>query len=194
MSSTLVEPVVIVLQLCLALCDPMDCGTPDFPLSPSPGLCSNSCPLRKWCHPTISYSVVPFSSCPQSFPASGSFPMCQLFESCVQNTGTSESIFPMNIQDWFPLALTSLILQSKDSQESSPAPQFESISSSALSQLYGPTLTSIHDCWKNHSFDYTDLCQQSDITAFYEPVLQGFGCWLLARFHSVLLSNPSPPY
>ena len=109
MSSTIVEPVVIVVQLCLALCDPMDCGTPDFPLSPSPGLCSNSCPLRKWCHPTISYSVVPFSSCPQSFPASESFPMSQLFASGDQIIRASASIIPMNSQGWFPLWLTGLI-------------------------------------------------------------------------------------
>ena len=81
----------------------------------SPGIFSNSCLLSRWCHPTISSYVTRFSSCPQSFPASGSFPMCQLFESCGQNIGTSESIFPMNIQGWFPLASTSLILQSKDS-------------------------------------------------------------------------------
>ena len=74
---------------------------------------------------------------------------------------------PMNIQGDF---LLKLLVWSpccpKDSQESSPAPQFESINSSALSLLYGPTLASIHDYWRNHSFDYTDLCQQSDISAF----------------------------
>ena len=71
----------------------------------------------------------------------------------------SASVLPMNIQDWFPLGPTSLIsLQSRDSQESSPAPQLETINSWALSLLYGPTLTSVHNYWKNHSFDYTDLC------------------------------------
>ena len=75
---------------------------------PSPRVCSNSCPLSQWCHPNISSSVIPFSSCLQSFPASGSFPMSQLFASGGQMTGASASasILPMNIQSWFPLALT----------------------------------------------------------------------------------------
>ena len=81
--------------------------------SPSPGTCSNSWPLSPWCHPTISSSVIPFS-CPQSFPASGSFLMSQLFASGAQNIGASASVLPMNIQDWFHLRLTGLIsLQSK---------------------------------------------------------------------------------
>ena len=84
--------------------------------SPSPGAYSNSCPLSWWCHPTISSSVVPFSSCPQCFSASGSFLMNQLFVSGGQNIGASASasVLPMNIQDWFPLGRSSLIsLQSK---------------------------------------------------------------------------------
>ena len=84
--------------------------------SPCPRACSNSCPLSRWCHPTISSFVVPFSSCLQSFPASGSFLMSQLFASSVQSIGasTSASVLPMNNQDWFPLGLTDLIsLQSK---------------------------------------------------------------------------------
>ena len=74
----------------------------------------------------------------------------------------------MNIQDEFPLGLTGLIsLQSKGlSQESSPTPQFKSINSSVLNLLYGPTLTSKHDYWKNHNFDYTDLCWESNVSAF----------------------------
>ena len=85
-------------------------------LSPTPGVYSNSCPLSRWCHPTVSFSVVPFSSCLQSFPASGSFPMSQLFSSGSQSIGVSAStsILPMNIQDWFPLGWTGWIsLQSK---------------------------------------------------------------------------------
>ena len=80
-------------------------------LSPAPGACSNSCPSSWWYHPTISSSVVPFSSCPQSFPASGSFPMSHLFASGGQSIGVSAltSVLPMNIQDWFPLGLTGLI-------------------------------------------------------------------------------------
>ena len=80
----------------------------------SPGVCPSSCPLSRWCHPTISSCVAPFSFCPQSFPASGSFPMSQLFASGVQSIGASASVLPMNIQGWFPLRLTGLIsLQSK---------------------------------------------------------------------------------
>ena len=82
--------------------------------SPTPGACSNSCPWSQWCHPTISSSVSPFSCCPQSFPASRSFPMSQLFTSGGQRIGASASVLPMNIQDWFPLGLTGLIsMQSK---------------------------------------------------------------------------------
>ena len=76
--------------------------------------CSNSCPLSWWCYPTISSSVVPFSSCLQSFPASGSFPMSQFFASGGQSVGASAAVLPMNIQDWFPLELTGMnSLQSK---------------------------------------------------------------------------------
>ena len=78
--------------------------------SPSPGACSDSCPLTQWYHPTISFSVAPFSSCPQSFPASGSFPMSWLFASGVQSIEASASVLPMIIQDWFLLGLTGLIL------------------------------------------------------------------------------------
>ena len=84
--------------------------------SPLPGACSNSCPLSWWCHPTISSSVVPFSFCLQSFPASGSFPMSQFFSSGGQSTGVSAStsVPPMNTQDWSPLGWTGWIsLQSK---------------------------------------------------------------------------------
>ena len=84
--------------------------------SPTPGVHSNSCPLSRWRHPTISSSVVPFSSCPQSLPASGSFPMSQLFASGGKIIGVSALalVFPMNVRDWFYLGLTGLIsLQSK---------------------------------------------------------------------------------
>ena len=79
--------------------------------SPTPGAYTNSCPLSRWCHPTISSSVIPFSSCFHSFPASRSFPMSQLFASVDQSieASASASAFPMNIQDWRPLALTGLI-------------------------------------------------------------------------------------
>ena len=84
--------------------------------SPTPRVYSNSCPLSQWCHPTISSSVVPFSSCFHSFPASGSFPISQFFTSGSGSTrvSASTSVLPMNIQDWFPLGLTGLLFwQSK---------------------------------------------------------------------------------
>ena len=83
---------------------------------PSPGACSNSCPLSRWCHPTISSSVIPFSSCLQYFPASGSFPKSWLLASSGQSiaVSASASVLPMNTQDWFPLGWTGLMsLQSK---------------------------------------------------------------------------------
>ena len=107
-------------------------------------------------HPTISSSVMPFSSYLQSFPASGSFPMSQFFTSGGPSiaVSASASVLPMNIQDWSPFRWTGWIsLQSRDSQESSPTPQFKSINSLVLSFLHSSTLTSIHDHWKNHSLD-----------------------------------------
>ena len=97
--------------------------------SPTSGACSNSCPWSQWCHPTISSFFVPFSSCLQFFPASGSFPMSQFFASGGQSIGASASasILPINVQDRFPLGWTGFIsLQSKSSQESSLTPQFKS--------------------------------------------------------------------
>ena len=114
--------------------------------SPTPRVHSDSSPSSQWCHPVISSSVIPFSSCPQSLPASGSFPMSQLFAQGGQSTGVwaLASVLPMNTQDWPPLGWTGW---------DSPTPQFKGISSSLLSFLHSPTLTSIHDYWKNHSLD-----------------------------------------
>ena len=158
----------LVAQYCFTLCDPMDCNTSSFPFRPHFPELTQTRPLSWWCHPTISSSVIPFSFL-QSFPASGSFLMSQLFASGGQSIGASASasVLPKNIQDWFSSGLTGLIsLQSKDSQESSPTSQFKSINSSALSLPYSLTLTSIHDYWKNHSFDYRKLCRQSTVFAF----------------------------
>ena len=122
--------------------------------SPTPRACSNTCPSSRWCHPTISSSVIPFSSRLQSFPASGSFPMSHLFTSSGLSIGVSASasVLPMNIQDWYPLGWTGWIsLQSKGLSRVSPAPQFKSIKSLALSLLHSPTLTSTHDHRKNHT-------------------------------------------
>ena len=144
--------------------------------SPTPRVYSNSCLLSQWYHPAISSSVVPFSSRLQSFPASGSFQMSQFFTSDGQSIGVSASasVLPVNIQNWFPLGWTGWIsFSSRDSQESSPKPQFKSINSSVLSFLYSPTLTFICDYWKNHSFDLTtktELCWQSNVSAFQYAV------------------------
>ena len=105
-----------VTQSCLTLCYPMNCSTPGLPVHHQPRVYPNSCPLSWWCHPAISSSVFPFSSCLQSFPVSGSFQMSQFFTSGCQSIGVSASasVFPMNIQDWFPLGWSGCIsLQSK---------------------------------------------------------------------------------
>ena len=104
-----------VTQLCPTLCDPIDCSTPGLPVHHQHQACPNSCPSSQWCHPTISSSVIPFFSCLQSFPESGSFQMSQLFTSGGQSIGVSASAsILLNIQDWFPLGWTGCIsLQSK---------------------------------------------------------------------------------
>ena len=127
----------------------------------------NSCPSSQWCHPTMSSSVIPFSSCLQSFPA-GSFPVSQFFESGGQSIGASASasVLPVNIQGWFPWGLTGWIsLQSKGL---SSLLQHHSSKGSVLQfcLLYGPALTSVHDYRKNDNPNYMDLCQQSDASAF----------------------------
>ena len=116
--------------------------------SPAPRVYSNSCPLSQWCHPTISSSAAPFSSCLQSFPASGSFPESVLHIRWPKYWNFSFSISPSNEysglisfrMDW----LDFLAVQGRDTQESSPTPQFKSINYLGLSFLYGPNLTSIH--------------------------------------------------
>ena len=161
---------VIIVQSCPTLCNPMDCSTPGFPvLHHISELAQNSCPSSWWCHPTISSSVSPFSSCPQSFPASRSFPMSWLFalvtkvlELQLQHQ-SFQWVFRVDfLWDWWVWSPCS----PRDSQESFPSPQFESINSLVLSLLYGPTFTSIHDYWKNHSSDYVGLFQQSNVSAF----------------------------
>ena len=108
---------------------------PPCPL-PTLGVHPDSHPSSQWCHPAISSSGVPFSSCPQSLAASESFPMSQLFAWCGQSTGVSAlaSFLPKKSQGWSPCS-------ARDSQESSPTPQFKSINSSALSLFHSPTLT-----------------------------------------------------
>ena len=125
-------------------------------LSPTPGVYPNSCPLSQWCHPTISSSVISFSSHLQSFPASGSFQMNQLFTSRGQSIvfSPSTSVFQWTLRtDLHYDGLVGSPCSLRDPQESSPTPQFKSINSSVLSLLHSPTLTSIHDHRKNHSLD-----------------------------------------
>ena len=122
--------------------------------SPTPRVYSNLCPLSPWCHPTISSSVIFFSSHLQSFPASGSFPMSLLFSSGGQSIRTSASILPMNIQGWFPLGLTALIsLLSKGlSRVSSSAAVWKHQFFRALPSLW----SSSHNCtwpWEDRSLD-----------------------------------------
>ena len=134
----------------------------------SPWVFSNSCPLSWWCHPTISSSVIPFS-CLQPFPASGSFPVNLCFASGGQSIGASaltsilQWIFRVDfLWDWLVWSLCC----PRDCHELSPEPQFESINSLVSSLLYGPTLTCIHDCWKNHRFDNMDFYWQNDVPSF----------------------------
>ena len=124
--------------------------------SPTPGVYPNSCPLSWWCHPTILSFVIPFSSYLQHqglpFPASGSFQMGQLFASCGQSivVSASTSVLPLNTQDWFSLRWTGWIsLQSKGLSRVFSNTTVQKHHSSVLSFFYSPTVTPIHDYWKN---------------------------------------------
>ena len=131
-------------QLCLSFCDPHGLQHIRLPCpSPSPGACSNSCPLSWWCHPTISSCVAPFSSCPQSSPASGSFPVHWLFASGGQSIGASASasVLPMNIQGWFPLGVTGLI----------------SLLSKGLSRVFSSTTVPKHQFFNTQPFFFNLL-------------------------------------
>ena len=144
-----------VTQSCQTLCDPMNCSTPGLPVYHQFRVHSSSCPLSRWYHPVISSSVVSFFSCPQSLPASGSFPVSQPFAWGGQSIGASASasVFPMNTQDWSPLEWTCWIsLQTKGLSRvfSNTTIQKHSL---VLSFLHSPTLISIHDHWKTHSLD-----------------------------------------
>ena len=137
-----------VTQSCPTLSNPINRSTPGLPVHHHLPEFTQTNPLSQWCYPAISSSAIPFSSCPQSLPASESFPMSLLFTWGGQSTGVSAlaSFLPKKSQGWSPCS-------PRDSQETSPTPEFKSISSSALSLLHSPTLTSIHDYWKNHSLD-----------------------------------------
>ena len=154
---------------CLTLCDTMDCSTPGFSvLHYLPEFAQTHVPLSQWCHPTISSSVAPFSSCPQSFQRQGLFQwVCSSHQVANIGTSASTSVLPVNIQGWFPLQLTGLI----------------SLLSKGLWRVFSNTTVQKHQffgtqpslwfnshvrTWlgKNHSFDYMDLCWQSDVSAF----------------------------
>ena len=130
-----------LLQSCLTLgFHGLQHARPSCP-SPTPRVYSNLCPLRQWCHPTISSSVMPFSSCPQSFPASGSFQISQLFTSGGQSIGVSAStsVFAMNTQDWSPLGWTGWI----------------SLQSKGLSRVFSNTTVQKHQFLWRSAFEYT---------------------------------------
>ena len=132
-------------------------------------ICSHSCPLSRWCRLTISSSIAPFSSCPLSFLPSRSFWKDQLFTSCVQSIGdsASASVLPMNIQGWFPLWLTILIsLLSKWLSRVFSSTTVQKHQFFGIQPLYGTNLRSVHEYWTNHTFDYMDFCQKSDVSAF----------------------------
>ena len=157
-----------VTQSCPTVCNSMDCSTAGFPVHHQSPQFTQTCGHSVGEAIQPSDPVFPFSSHLQSFPASGSFHMSQLFTSGGESIGfsASASVLPM-IQDGFPLGWTGWISRSpRNSQESSSTPQFKSVNSSVLNFLYNPTLTSIHDYWKNNSFDYTDLWWQSIVSAF----------------------------
>ena len=128
------------------------------------GVCSNSCPFSQWCYLSSLSSDALFSFGLQSFPASGSLPMSWFFISSGKSStaSTSASVLLMNIQCWFPLCLTGLMLLSKGLS------RVFSNTTIWKHQFFSsqPTVRTVHDYWKNHNFDYTDLCQQSDISAF----------------------------
>ena len=158
-----------VVKSCPTLCNPIEHSMPGFPILHY--LLEFAQIHVHWvgdsndlilCHPLLLL--------PSIFLSIRVFSVNQIFASGGQNIGASASALPMNIQGCFPLELSGFIsLLSKGLSGVFSAPQFESISSS-LSLLYGPTLTSVHDYWKNHSFDYRDLCQQNDVSAFWYTV------------------------
>ena len=165
----------------------------------SHGVCSNLCPLSQWCCPTISCSVTPFSSCPQSFLAPGYFPLSWLCTSGGQTIGVSASVLPMNIQGWFPLGLTGLIsLRSKGlwrvfSNTTTGKHWFFGVQPSLWFNSYIS-----HDYWKNHSFDYSFVSKVMSllfntlsrfVIAFFPRSKCIFISWLLSL--SAVVLEPS---
>ena len=137
----------------MTLWDPMDCSMPGSSVLHCLPECSDSYPLSWWCYLTITSPAIPFSFCPQSFPASGSFQISQFSASGGQSIGPSALalVLPMNIQGWFPLGLSGLIsLQSRGISRVFSRTTIWKYQFFVLNLLYGPTLTSVYDYWKNH--------------------------------------------
>ena len=150
----------------------------------SPRVCTHSCPLHQWCHPTISSSDALFSFCSQSSPASGTFPMSQLFPADDQNTGvsTSSSVLSMSMQHWFPLRATDFdYLAIQGTHKSSPAPLLESINSSSLHLLYNPVLHRFPARKQTSSDLMVAVTIRSDLRVQEEEI-----CYEFHRFHIYL--------
>ena len=176
------------LKSCLILCNHMDWLKNNRLPCPllSPRVCSNLCTLSRWCYLTISSPsplALNLSQHQGLFQWVGSLhQVARVLELQLQHQ-SFQRIFRVHfLQDW----LIWSPLCPRDSQESSPTPQFKSINSSVLSLLCGPTLTSTHDYWKSNSFDYMDLCQQSNISAF--NMLSRFAIVFLPKSKDLLIS------
>ena len=147
----------------MTLCNPMDCSMPGFPVTHH---LPEFAQLYVHCTGDAFFSFYSWS-----FPASGTFPMSHLLMSDDRNTAASASVLLENIQGWSPLRLTVLISCSpRDFRESSLPPQFKSINSLEFCLHYGPALTTVCDHWEDHSLDYTDLCQQNNVSGFQHTI------------------------
>ena len=169
-----------VTQLCPTVCDPMDCSTPGFRSSLSPGDCSDWGPLSSWCHPTISSSVIPFSSGPPSAQHQGLFQMNQLFASGGQTIGVSAStsVLPMNIQGWFPLGWTGLI----------------SLLSKGLSRIYSGTTVQKHQFLQCSAFftvqlSHPHMTTRKTIAFHFLPLSKCKGESIILRAEKLLMGN-----
>ena len=182
-----------VTQSCLTLCDPMNRSTPGLPVHHQlPEFTQThvhqvSVAIQS-SHPLLSPSAAPNPSQHQGLFqwVNSSHEVAKVLEFQLQHHSFQWTPRTHLLQDWLVWSLCS----PRDSQEPSPAPQFESINSLVLSLLYGPTLTSVHDYWKNHNFDYTDLCQQSAVSAFsytvqvFTAILPRSKCLLISWLQS----------
>ena len=166
-------------------CDPMDCSMPGpSVLCCLPWVFSNSCPLSQWCCPTVSSSVAPFSSCPQSFPVSGFFPVSWLLTSGGQSIGALVSVFPVNIQGWSPLGLTGLILQSKGlsrvfSQHHSSKESILCCSTFFMVQLLHSCMTTWETIALTRGTFVSKRGYRGTHTTVCIPIRPGFRSWLL---------------